>query len=53
MLEGGHLRAELPGDGEPLLVVGHMDTVWPEGTLATMPFGVEGDIARTARASTT
>ncbi len=30
-----------PGDGEPLLLVGHTDTVWPEGTLATMPFRVE------------
>jgi glutamate carboxypeptidase len=28
------------------LVVGHYDTVWPAGTLATMPFGIEGDRAR-------
>src|SRR5580765_8252725 len=41
VLEGAHLRAERPGEGEPLLVVGHTDTVWPEGTLATMPFRVE------------
>ena len=46
LLEGGHLRAELPGDGEPLALVGHCDTVWPEGTLATMPFVVDGDLAR-------
>ena len=46
LLEGGHLRAELPGVGEPLAVIGHCDTVWPEGTLATMPFVADGDIAR-------
>jgi glutamate carboxypeptidase len=46
VLEGGHVRAELPGDGEPLLVVGHTDTVWPEGTLETMPFRLDGDVAR-------
>ncbi len=45
ILEGGHLRADFPGDGEPLLVVGHTDTVWPEGTLESMPFRVEGDRA--------
>jgi glutamate carboxypeptidase len=40
-LEGDHLVAELDGDGAPLLLVGHTDTVWPERTLATMPFRVE------------
>lgn len=45
LLDGGHLRAELPGQGQPLLLVGHTDTVWPEGTLAQMPFTVEGDRA--------
>lgn len=44
-LEGGHLRADLPGRGTPLLVIGHSDTVWPEGTLARMPFRVEGNRA--------
>ena len=44
-LEGGHLRAELPGEGPPLLLSGHTDTVWPEGTLAEMPFRVEGSTA--------
>ena len=44
-LEGGHLRAELPGQGAPLLLSGHTDTVWPEGTLAEMPFRVEGNRA--------
>ncbi len=28
-----------------LLVVGHLDTVWPIGTLAKMPFRIEGDKA--------
>jgi glutamate carboxypeptidase len=46
LLAGGHLRADLPGAGAPLVVVGHCDTVWPEGTLVTMPFTTEGDVAR-------
>jgi glutamate carboxypeptidase len=45
LLEGNHLRAELPGRGTPILLSGHVDTVWPEGTLAEMPFRVEGDRA--------
>ena len=33
--------------GAPLqLIRGHYDTVWPAGTLATMPFAIEGDRAR-------
>jgi glutamate carboxypeptidase len=40
-LEGDHLLADLDGVGRPLLLVGHTDTVWPEGTLATMPFRTE------------
>jgi glutamate carboxypeptidase len=44
-LEGDHLVADFDGDGAPLLLVGHTDTVWPEGTLATMPFRVAGDRA--------
>lgn len=32
---------------DPLqLLVGHIDTVWPLGTLGRLPFSVEGDIAR-------
>ena len=46
---GGHLyarpRRRNRGAGVQLLL-GHYDTVWPAGTLATMPFGVEGDRAR-------
>ena len=34
------------GDGPPaVLLVGHLDTVWPVGTLASRPFVVEGDRA--------
>jgi glutamate carboxypeptidase len=44
-LEGDHLVADLDGHGPPLLLSGHADTVWPEGTLATMPFRVDGDRA--------
>lgn len=32
--------------GEPLLVMTHIDTVWPLGTLNRLPFSIEGDIAR-------
>ena len=42
-LDGDHLQAELDGAGEPLLLLGHADTVWPVGTLAEMPFRVDGD----------
>ena len=38
---GDHLVAELDGQGDPLLVLGHTDTVWPEGTLERMPFRLE------------
>ena len=30
---------------KPVLIIGHFDTVWPVGTLAEMPFRVEGDRA--------
>ena len=32
-----HLKAEIPGDGPYQLLLGHFDTVWPVGTLETMP----------------
>lgn len=41
--------ASWPGqgrDGEPLLVLTHIDTVWPLGTIERRPFLVEDDIAR-------
>ena len=41
----GHMSAEfaLPGSKKrgQILVLGHADTVWPMGTLATMPLGQE------------
>src|SRR5919109_181852 len=42
---GDHVRAELGGSGPPLLLLGHTDTVWPRGTLATMPFRIEDGVA--------
>jgi glutamate carboxypeptidase len=39
--QGEHLRAELDGAGPPLLLLGHLDTVWDRGTLARMPWRVE------------
>jgi len=39
-----HASDEAPDDGQ-LLVVGHLDTVWPIGTLAARPFRVEGNLA--------
>jgi glutamate carboxypeptidase len=45
LLDGDHLAAELRGTGAPLLLIGHTDTVWPVGTLDSMPFRVEGDRA--------
>lgn len=39
---GDHLQAEFSGDaGKPVLLLGHLDTVWPLGTIKTMPFRVE------------
>jgi glutamate carboxypeptidase len=43
---GNHLKAQFPAAaGKPVLLLGHFDTVWPMGTLAQMPFRVEGDRA--------
>jgi len=44
---GDHLRARSPwgGDGPGILVLGHLDTVWPLGTLARRPLRIEGDKA--------
>jgi glutamate carboxypeptidase len=35
-----HLRALRPGSGRPVLLLGHLDTVWPRGTLARNPFRI-------------
>jgi glutamate carboxypeptidase len=45
ILDGDHVVAELDGDGDPLLLLGHTDTVWELGTLETMPFRVEDGVA--------
>jgi glutamate carboxypeptidase len=39
---GNHLQVDFPGKrgGKPVLLLGHLDTVYPIGTLATMPFRV-------------
>jgi len=40
---GDHLQADFPGTrpGKPILLLGHYDTVYPLGTLATMPCRIE------------
>ncbi len=45
---GNHLKVEFAGSSssggsgaKPVLLLGHFDTVWPLGTLSTMPFCVE------------
>ncbi|MDR3635885.1 MAG: M20 family metallopeptidase [Isosphaeraceae bacterium] len=48
MTGGDHVRAHwrtAAGEGPPALILGHFDTVWPHGTLARLPFKVEGDRA--------
>ncbi|TBW41356.1 M20 family peptidase [Siculibacillus lacustris] len=44
---GGAIRAEVPGrsGGAPVLLMGHRDTVFPKGTVATRPFSRDGDTA--------
>ena len=39
--DGEHVVADFPGEGAPLLLLGHLDTVWPRGTLVAMPWRVE------------
>ncbi len=42
---GDHLVGRFPGTADlpPALVLGHFDTVWPQGTLERMPFRVDQD----------
>ena len=42
---GNHLQADFPGKpgAKPILLLGHYDTVYPMGTLATMPCRILGD----------
>lgn len=42
---GDLVVARLEGSGPRLLLLGHMDTVFPEGTAAERPFRVDGDRA--------
>jgi glutamate carboxypeptidase len=42
---GEHVGAEFEGRGQPVLLIGHLDTVWQLGTLAARPFRVAGDRA--------
>jgi len=37
---GDHLQVDFPRAGKPILILGHVDTVWDLGTLAAMPFRV-------------
>ena len=39
---GDNLIARTPGEGKPVLVAGHLDTVWSLGTLDGMPYRVDG-----------
>lgn len=40
---GNHLKVEFAGNSsKPILLLGHIDTVWPLGTLRSMPFRMEG-----------
>lgn len=40
---GNHLRCEFGEGEEQILILTHMDTVWPKGTLEELPFRIEGD----------
>jgi glutamate carboxypeptidase len=45
---GGCMAARLPGAGganRPIVLMGHCDTVFPEGTVALRPFRIDGDRA--------
>src|SRR5262249_24044599 len=40
---GNHLRIKFPGEpGNRVLLLGHMDTVWPAGEIMNRPFKNEG-----------
>jgi glutamate carboxypeptidase len=40
-----NLIVRTQGQGKPVLVAGHLDTVWSVGTLNGMPFRVDGEKA--------
>jgi glutamate carboxypeptidase len=41
--QGNHIRARFGGEGRPVLLLGHFDTVWPLGTIDRMPLRRDGD----------
>ncbi|MGO1320190.1 MAG: M20/M25/M40 family metallo-hydrolase [Galactobacter sp.] len=44
---GHNLLVNVPGVGDPVLLVGHSDTVWPVGALTgDVPWSIDGDILR-------
>ncbi len=43
---GDAVRLRLGDERGGTLLLGHLDTVWPAGTLAEIPFGIENGIAR-------
>ncbi len=43
---GDAVRVRLGEECGGTLLLGHLDTVWPAGTLADIPFSVEGGVAR-------
>lgn len=44
---GTDLVIDVPGSGDPVLLIGHTDTVWPVGTLdGDVPWSTEGDVVR-------
>lgn len=44
---GANLVVEADGAGDPLLLVGHSDTVWPRDAIVSqVPWSVDGDIVR-------
>lgn len=40
---GDHLEIRIGTGSEPIVILCHHDTVWPQGTLARLPFRVDGD----------
>ena len=40
---GDHLEIRVGKGVEPIVLLCHHDTVWPEGTLARLPFRIDGD----------
>jgi glutamate carboxypeptidase len=43
---GGPLLRARSGGERPVMLLGHLDTVWPRGTLAARPATIDGDVLR-------